>query len=111
MTELRGQVGARFQSAGPGVQGTLLPGLPESDTVSVSSESSSREPLPSWSTPSTPSLGFICSLLTLLSIVPDPGVPHHMPNAMVPLPEPLPVTWALGPLWSLAADAGVTVPP
>ena len=35
MTELRGQVGARFQSAGPGVQGALLPALPESDTVSV----------------------------------------------------------------------------
>lgn len=87
MTELRGQVGARFQSAGPGVQGALLPGLHESDTVSVSSESSSREPLPSWSTPSTPSLGLTCSLLTLLPIVPDPGVPHHMPRFLILSPS------------------------
>lgn len=106
-------MGARFQSAGPGAQGTFLPGLPESDTLSVSCESSPRESLASWSTTSTPSSGLTCSLLTLLPFVPEPGVPHYMPNAMVPHREPFPVTWALGPGATLEPGSGHggTVPP
>ena len=86
-------------------------GLSASDTLSVSCESSSREPVPSWSTTSTPSSGLMCSLLTPPPIVPDPGVPLHTPDLDDVLhPKPLPVTWALGPLWSLAVGVGVQCP-
>ena len=102
-------MGSSFLSAGPGAQGT---GLSASDTLSVSFESSSREPVPSWSTTSTPGSGLTCSLLTPPPIVPDPGVPLHTPDLDGVLhPKPLPVTWALGPLWSLAVGVGVQCPP
>ena len=49
-----------------------------------------------------------CSLLTLLPIVPDLGVLPHMPDLDGVLHhKPLPVTWALGLLWSLAVGVGV----
>lgn len=65
-----------------------------------------------WSTTSTPGSGLTCSLLTPLPIIPDPGMPLHMPDLDGVLhPKPFPVTWALGPLWSLAVGVGVQCPP
>ena len=81
-------------------------------TLSVSCESSSRAPVPSWSTTSTPSSGLTCSLLTPPPIIPDPRVPLHMPDLDGVLHhKPLPVTWVLGLLWSLAVGVGVQCPP
>lgn len=104
-------MGSSFPSAGTGVQGTSFTGLSASDTLSVSCESSSKEPVPSWSTTTTPSSGLTCTLLTLRPIVPNLGVPLHTPNLDgIPYPCDLGPGVALGPgsrSWSTVPSPGL----
>ena len=112
-TALQEQLGTSIQSAGPGGSRDAVNWpLSASDTLPLS---------PVCPPPGSPPLlehNAHSQLRTHvvsadpLPTVPDRGIPPHVPDLDgVPPPEPLSVTWAQVPPWSLAAGVGVWCPP